>query len=65
MQNRYPEWSRYLKQNFAGWKAGFISADLALPRLMRLKPTRKIPLFNGKIECRLFLFDIVSGSNRK
>lgn len=65
VQESYPDWGRYLKQNFVGWKVGFISADPSLPRLMRLKPARKIPLFNGKIECRLFLFDIVAGSNRK
>jgi len=35
-----------------------------LPKLMRLKPSRKIPLFNGPIECRLYLFEMVAGSNR-
>ena len=32
---------------------------------MRLNPKLKIPLFNGNLDCRLFLFDMVAGSNRK
>ena len=31
---------------------------------MRLKESRKLPLWNGPIECRLFRFDLVAGSNR-
>ena len=61
----YPKLGSVLKQRFAGWKVGIFTADLRLPKLMRLKPARKIPLFNGPIECRLFLFDMVAGSNRK
>jgi putative N6-adenine-specific DNA methylase len=32
---------------------------------MRLKPARKVPLWNGPIECRLFRFDLVAGSLKK
>ena len=60
----YPQLGSVLKQRFAGWKVGIFTADLRLPKLMRLKPSRKIPLFNGPIECRLFLFEMVAGSNR-
>jgi len=60
----YPKLGSVLKQRFAGWKVGIFTADLRLPKLMRLKPSRKIPLFNGPIECRLFLFEMVAGSNR-
>ena len=60
----YPQLGSVLKQLFAGWKVGIFTADLRLPKLMRLKPSRKIPLFNGPIECRLFLFEMVEGSNR-
>ena len=41
------------------------TADRDMPKLMRLTPSRKIPLYNGKLDCRLFLLDMVSGSNRK
>jgi putative N6-adenine-specific DNA methylase len=32
---------------------------------MRLKESRKIVLYNGALECRLFRFDMVAGSMRK
>jgi putative N6-adenine-specific DNA methylase len=54
-----------LKQRFAGWKVFLFSADLGLPRLLRLKEARKTPFFNGAIECRLFRFDMVAGFNRR
>ncbi len=54
-----------LKQRFAGWKVFLFSADLGLPKLLRLKEARKTPFFNGAIECRLFRFDMVAGFNRR
>ncbi|MFN5802932.1 MAG: class I SAM-dependent RNA methyltransferase, partial [Burkholderiales bacterium] len=42
-----------------------ISNDMNLPRQLRLQPKRKIPVFNGALECRLFIFDMIAGSNRK
>ena len=41
------------------------SGDRDMPKLMRLSPKRKIPLYNGKLDCRLFLLDMVQGSNRR
>jgi putative N6-adenine-specific DNA methylase len=54
-----------LKQRFAGWQVFLFSADLTLPKLLRLKEARKTPFFNGAIECRLFRFDMVTGFNRR
>jgi putative N6-adenine-specific DNA methylase len=54
-----------LKRRFAGWQAWMLSADRTLPRQMRLKESRKIVLYNGALECRLFRFDMVAGSMRK
>lgn len=31
---------------------------MKLPGLMRLQETRRVPLWNGPIECRLFRFEI-------
>ncbi|MDR2678962.1 MAG: THUMP domain-containing protein, partial [Zoogloeaceae bacterium] len=50
----YPLWSQTLKRQFAGWKACVLTADTRFPKLLRLKPARKTPLFNGPIECRLY-----------
>ena len=60
----YPKLGTALKRNFAGWDCWFLSADTRLPKLIGLKPMRKIPLYNGPLECRLYGFRMVSGSNR-
>ena len=54
-----------LKQRFAGWQVFLFTADLTLPKLLRLKEARKTPFFNGALECRLFRFDMVAGFNRR
>ncbi len=54
-----------LKQRFAGWRVFLFSADFSLPKLLRLKESRKTPFFNGALECRLFRFDMVAGFNRR
>ena len=52
------------KRHYAGWSAWVLSPEMKLPSLMRLKATRRVPLWNGPIECRLFRFDLVAGSAR-
>ncbi len=52
------------KRDYAGWSAWLLSPDMKLPGLMRLKESRRVPLWNGAIECRLFRFDMVAGSAR-
>ncbi len=65
LANLYPQIGSTLKKNFSGWDCYFFTGDLRMPKLVRLKPTRKVPLFNGALECRLYEFKMVSGSNRK
>jgi putative N6-adenine-specific DNA methylase len=60
----YPYLGNALKRNFAGWDCFLLSADTQLPKLIGLSPKRKTPLFNGALECRLYSFPIVAGSNR-
>ncbi len=60
----YPKLGDVLKRRFAGWRACILSADSEFPRLIRLKTTRRIPLFNGAIECRLYEYAMVEGSLR-
>ena len=61
----YPKLGSALKKNFAGWRCHFFTADLRLPKLVRLQPARRVPLYNGALECRLFEIPIVAGSNRR
>ncbi|MGE5218010.1 MAG: THUMP domain-containing class I SAM-dependent RNA methyltransferase [Chloroflexota bacterium] len=61
----YPKLGDVLKKQFAGWSAYILSADMRLPKLIRLAVSRRIPLFNGALECRLFEYKMVEGSMRK
>ena len=61
----YPKLGDALKRKFGGWTAYLFTADKAILKLMRLSPSKRTPLFNGAIECRLLEYKIVSGSNRK
>ncbi len=52
------------KKHYAGWQAWMLTPDLKLPGKMRLKESRRVPMWNGPIECRLFRFDMVRGAVR-
>ena len=57
----YPRVGDSLKGKFSGWRCYIFTADLRLPKLIRLAPSARIPLWNGAIECRLYEFRMVSG----
>jgi putative N6-adenine-specific DNA methylase len=60
----YPKLGDTLKKYYAGWRCYLFSGDARLPRLIRLAASRRTPLFNGPLECRLYEYRIVAGSNR-
>jgi putative N6-adenine-specific DNA methylase len=60
----YPALGDALKKRCAGWRCHFFTADMRLPKLIRLAPSARTPLWNGALECRLYRFEMVSGSNR-
>jgi 23S rRNA (guanine2445-N2)-methyltransferase len=57
----YPKLGDALKQKFAGWRCYIFTADLRLPKLIRLAPSARTPLWNGALECRLYEFRMISG----
>jgi putative N6-adenine-specific DNA methylase len=61
----YPKLGDALKKKYAGWTAYILSADLRLPKLIGLSASRRTPLYNGALECRLFELKLVAGSMRK
>jgi putative N6-adenine-specific DNA methylase len=61
----YPKLGDALKQRFAGWTAYLLSGDPRLPKLIGLHPSRRTPLWNGALECRLYRFEIVAGAHRR
>jgi putative N6-adenine-specific DNA methylase len=61
----YAALASHWKRHYAGWTAWVLCPESRLPGLMRLKESRRVPLWNGPIECRLFRFDLVAGSARR
>lgn len=61
----YPKLGDRFKKKFSGWCVYILTADPSLPKLIRLNPSRRIPLFNGALECRLLEYRMVEGSMRK
>lgn len=61
----YPKLGDWMKQHFAGWRCYYFTGDPELPKGIRLKASKRTPLFNGAIECRLFEYKIIAGSNRR
>lgn len=60
----FSQLATHWKKNYPGWTAWVLTPDLKLPGKMRLKESRRVPMWNGPIECRMFRFDMVKGSAR-
>lgn len=60
----YARLASHWKKHYGGWTAHVLTPEAKLPQLLRLKESRRTPMWNGAIECRLFRFELVSGSAR-
>lgn len=60
----YPKLADALKRHWTGWRCYILSGDMNLPKAMRLKASKRTPLFNGSLECRVFEYVMVAGSMR-
>jgi putative N6-adenine-specific DNA methylase len=56
--------SAHWKSHYAGWTAWLLTPDLKLPGRLRLKESRRVPMWNGPIECRLLRFDLSARAPR-
>ena len=61
----YPKLGDALKQKFSGWTAYLLSADMQLAKKIGLAASKRTPLFNGALECRLFEYKLVAGTMRR
>ncbi|HWN30081.1 MAG TPA: THUMP domain-containing protein [Burkholderiales bacterium] len=61
----YPRLGDVLKNKFSGWNCYIFSGDMRLPKLIRLNASKRTPLYNGALECRLFEYKMVEGSMRR
>lgn len=64
MERFYREIGDTLKQSYPGTNAWFITANIEALKFVGLKPSRKIKLFNGKLETRFVKYEMYEGSKR-
>ncbi len=50
-----------LKHRFAGFKAGIISSEINAMRHIGLRPSKKVPVFNGPLPCTFNVYELFSG----
>jgi putative N6-adenine-specific DNA methylase len=60
----YKEIGSSLKKKFTGWNAWILTANREAAAEIGLRASRKIPLFNGPIECRLLKYEMYMGSKK-
>lgn len=60
----YKAISDAFKQNFQGFEAWVLSSNMEALKHLRLKPSRKIVLFNGSLECRFQKYELYAGTKR-
>lgn len=54
-----------LKKNYQGFDAFVFTGNLEAAKNIGLKATRRTPLYNGPIECRLLKYELYGGSRRQ
>ena len=64
MERFYREIGDTLKQGYPGTEAWFITANLEGLKFVGLKPSKRIKLFNGKLETRFVKYEMYEGSKK-
>jgi putative N6-adenine-specific DNA methylase len=52
----------WLKGSCAGMRAAVLSGNPELTRKISLKPSRRLPVWNGPLECRALFYDLYEGT---
>jgi 23S rRNA (guanine2445-N2)-methyltransferase / 23S rRNA (guanine2069-N7)-methyltransferase len=60
----YKQMGDLFKQRMSGWDCFILTSNPVLAKSVGLRPSRKIPLFNGALECRLLKFEMYAGSHK-
>ncbi|MFN8152874.1 MAG: THUMP domain-containing protein [Bacteroidia bacterium] len=64
IMDMYQRMGDKMKKDFKGWTCWIFTGNLEVAKFIGLRPSRKIQLFNGPIECRMLRFDIYEGSKK-
>jgi Predicted N6-adenine-specific DNA methylase len=54
----------FFKQRLSGWRGFVFTGNMDLAKRVGLRPKRRIPFFNAKIECRLMEYELYSGTRK-
>jgi putative N6-adenine-specific DNA methylase len=54
----------FFKKRCKGYKGYVFTGNLSLAKKIGLRTKRRIPFFNGEIECRLLEYDLYEGSRK-
>ncbi|WP_253764282.1 class I SAM-dependent RNA methyltransferase [Flammeovirga sp. SJP92] len=62
IEELYRKMGDKLKQDFSGYDAWIFSGNMKALKYVGLRPSKKIQLYNGSIECRLAKFEMYKGA---
>ena len=65
LEATYKRMGDFLKQKCKGYMGYIFTGNLELAKKIGLKPKRRIEFYNGKIDCRLFEYELYAGSREK
>ena len=65
LQETYARLGDFLKQKCKGYMGYIFTGNLELAKKIGLKPKRRIEFYNGKIDCRLFEYELYAGSRER
>ena len=54
----------FLKQKCTGYTGCVLTGNMEMSRKIGLRSVRRVPFYNGPIECRLVVFDLYEGSEK-
>ncbi len=64
LQETYARMGDFLKQKCKGYWGYIFTGNLELAKKIGLKPKRRIEFYTGKIDCRLFEYELYAGSRK-
>lgn len=65
IMNFYKQIGDTLKQKYKNYEAWFISSDIDALKNVGLRASRRIEVFNGPLECKLYRFELYEGSKKQ
>jgi putative N6-adenine-specific DNA methylase len=60
----YTELGNKLKKSFAGYEAWVLSANLEALKNIGLRPSKRLSLYNGQLECKFHCFSMYAGTKK-